>query len=114
LSTSDTLGTSYLVRSSSIALTFPQRRLIDRTRKASLTFADCFVPIGVIARTRTTLLPVEVGILKRTVLALTADYVEDLPHWTTQTFMLLQVKVVGEETPDTGIYVDSLGEETHT
>ena len=47
-------------------------------------------------------------------MALPRYYVEDLPQRTAQTFMLLQIKVVREETRHTSIYIDPLWEETRT
>ena len=111
-SATDAFGSCFLVWSSTTAFALTGCSNIYSSRETSLTFSDSIVPISIIARTRSTLFSIPIRKLQRTILTLSCDDVEYLSNSATQTFVLLKVKVVRKETPNTSCYIDPLWEKS--
>lgn len=99
-----------MVRSAAVALASTNGGVPDCPAEALLAGTGGLVPIGVISRTRQALNSIEIWQIARTVLTLVGVYVEQLTDRTTQTLILLFVKVVRVVARYTSVGGGSAGE----
>ena len=99
-----------MVGSASVALASTNGGVPDRPAEALLAGTGSLVPIGVISRTRQALNSIEIWQIARTILTFVGVYVEQLTDRTTETLILLFVKVVRVVASHTSIGGGSGGE----